>query len=297
MDDERWRRKMHRFESRMNRFERRWERRWDRRSERRRSSSHGLFLGVFMLGIGVLFLLGNMGAVDVGYVLRFWPLGLVALGVLKLVESGEDYAHSSGIFWIVIGGLFFLGNIGVLQSIFSNFWPIVLIGLGSLMLWKHTLAQREPRNFPPDPDVSNPGFTASTPTTDSSAASDTSTGKEEPRDEAASSDSLISAMAILGSVKRRNNCQDFRGGSATAFMGGCEIDLRGASITSPHEPIIEVFSMWGGIEIRVPPDWKVVSDVSPIMGSYEDDTQPPKETSKRLRIRGAVVMGGIEVTT
>src|SRR5690349_8291740 len=107
MDDERWRRKMHRFESRMNRFERRMEGRWDRRSDQRRSPSHGLFLGVLMLGIGVLFLLGNMGAVNVGYVLQFWPLALVALGVLKLVESGENYAHSSGIFWIVIGGLFF----------------------------------------------------------------------------------------------------------------------------------------------------------------------------------------------
>jgi len=57
-----------------------------------------------------------------------------------------------------------------------------------------------------------------------------------------------------------------------------------------------VFSMWGGIEIRVPPDWTVVSHVDPIMGGYDDSTQPPKEEAKRFVIRGAVVMGGIEVT-
>ena len=32
------------------------------------------------------------------------------------------------------------------------------------------------------------------------------------------------------------------------------------------------------------------------MGGYEDSTQPPKEETKRFVIRGAVVMGGIEVT-
>ena len=48
----------------------------------------------------------------------------------------------------------------------------------------------------------------------------------------ASSNSILSAMAILGSVDRRNNSQDFRGGTATAVMGRCEIDLRAASIAS-----------------------------------------------------------------
>ena len=79
-------------------------------------------------------------------------------------------------------------------------------------------------------------------------------------------------------------------------MGRCEIDLRAASIGSPHEPVLEVFSMWGGVEIRVPPDWTIVSHVDPIMGGYQDDTRPPKEGTKRLLIRGAVIMGGIEVT-
>ena len=53
--------------------------------------------------------------------------------------------------------------------------------------------------------------------------------------------------------------------------------------------------MWGGIEIRVPPDWTVISRVDPILGGYEDKTTPPKDDSKRFVVRGSVVMGGIEV--
>src|SRR5262245_46591836 len=103
-------------------------------------------------------------------------------------------------------------------------------------------------------------------------------------------------MAILGSVEQRNNSQDFRGGSATAVMGRCEIDLRASNFPAANEPVLQVFAMWGGIEVRVPPDWTVVSEVDPILGGYMDDTQPPKEGTKRFRIRGSVIMGGIDVT-
>src|SRR5262249_26360224 len=201
-----------------------------------------------------------------------WPMILIAAGVFKLVESGDDYAHSSGIFWIVVGGLFALGNFGILRIAFRDFWPVVIIGIGSLLLWRSSLAGHKPPRVQNDADPSTASF--------SESASEEP--KTETRGAAASSDSILSAMAILGSVEKRNNCQDFRGGSATAVMGRCEIDLRAASIASPHEPVLEVFSMWGGVEIRVPPDWTIVSHVDPIMGGYQDDTRPPKEGTKRL---------------
>jgi hypothetical protein len=53
--------------------------------------------------------------------------------------------------------------------------------------------------------------------------------------------------------------------------------------------------MWGGIEIKVPPDWTVVSKVDPILGGYEDKTTSPKDELKRFVVRGTVVMGGLEV--
>jgi predicted membrane protein len=292
MDEDRWQRKMHKFDRKMNSFERRWERRWEQRWQRRRNDpARHLFPGLLLLVLGIVFLMGNMGIVSAGYILRFWPFILIAIGVFKLVESGDNYGHSSGIFWIVVGGLFALGNFGILRIAFRDFWPVVLIGIGSLMLWRTALIKRQPSKLRPDPVAASSTFGEAGP-----AEAGPSESEKESKGPAASSDSILSAMAILGSVVRRNNCQDFRGGSATAVMGRCEIDLRGASIASPNEPVLEVFAMWGGIEIRVPPDWTVVSRVDPIMGGYEDDTQPPKEGSKHLLIRGAVIMGGVEVT-
>jgi predicted membrane protein len=77
-------------------------------------------------------------------------------------------------------------------------------------------------------------------------------------------------------------------------MGGCEIDLRQAQING--EAAIDVFAMWGGIEIRVPEDWTVISRVTPLMGGFEDKTRPLQGAgTHRLVVRGFILMAGVEV--
>jgi hypothetical protein len=54
--------------------------------------------------------------------------------------------------------------------------------------------------------------------------------------------------------------------------------------------------MWGGIEIRVPEDWMIDSQVIPLMGGVEDKTRPPTTPSPhRLVLRGMALMGGVEI--
>jgi hypothetical protein len=293
MNRERW----DKFERKMDRFSRRMDRVGDRFEQRRwgrcgpQNPGRHLVAGVIFVAIGLVFLLGNMGVLDSDRILRYWPVILVAVGIFRLVESGPNYRQSSGIFWIVTGGLLLMGSLGILRVGMRDFWPLLLIGFGSLMLWRTVLARQGlGGGNPPRPNAgpaSGLGETQAPPGPGTENSS--STGG------AASSNSTFSATAILGGVERRNNSQDFRGGSATAFMGGCEIDLRAANITPPNEPVIEVFAMWGGVEVRVPPDWTVMSQVDPIMGGFEDATEQPKEETKRVWVRGTVIMGGVEV--
>jgi len=275
--------------------------RYGDRFERRHWARYGspnpgrhLVAGVIFVAIGVVFLLGNMGVLDADRILRYWPVILVAIGVFRLVEAGPNYRQSSGIFWLVTGGLLLMGSLGILRVGMRDFWPLLLIGFGSLMLWRTVLARQGlGGRTPPRPNAGPAsGLGETQPPPGSGTEDSSSTGSTGG---AASSNSTFSATAILGGVERRNNSQDFRGGSATAFMGGCEIDLRAANITPPNEPVIEVFAMWGGVEVRVPPDWTVMSQVDPIMGGFEDATEQPKEETKRVWVRGTVIMGGVEV--
>jgi predicted membrane protein len=99
---------------------------------------------------------------------------------------------------------------------------------------------------------------------------------------------------MMGAVVRKMNSSQFKGGEVTAFMGGVELDLRGAHAAS-ETIVIDVLAWWGGVELWVPPDWKVTSEVVPIMAGYEDKSKPQGDAKVHLIVRGLVVMGGIEV--
>jgi predicted membrane protein len=111
--------------------------------------------------------------------------------------------------------------------------------------------------------------------------------------ESSDANSYIKAIAIMGGYRRMNNSQDFKGGELTAIMGGLEIDLREASIKG--EAVIDIFALMGGVEMRVPEDWLVIIEGFPFMGGFEDKTRPPKESTKRLVIKGTAMMGGLEI--
>ena len=78
-------------------------------------------------------------------------------------------------------------------------------------------------------------------------------------------------------------------------MGGVEIDLTNAQIQPGQEVVFDTFAMMGGIEIKVPEGWRVVSEVLPLMGAFEDNTANKTAGASVLTVRGVVLMGAIEV--
>jgi hypothetical protein len=95
-----------------------------------------------------------------------------------------------------------------------------------------------------------------------------------------SADNVVDITAILGGFERRVSAPDFRGGEITAIMGGCALDLREASLAT--EAVINVFAIWGGITIKVPPDWTVILHGTPVMGGFTEKTARPPDNRKRL---------------
>ena len=83
---------------------------------------------------------------------------------------------------------------------------------------------------------------------------------------------------------------------AFACMGGIELDLREATLTSPVTEIY-VFALMGGVEIVVPPDVRLESDGFAIMGGFEDQLWEPASHDPDMpviRVRGLAIMGGVE---
>ena len=106
----------------------------------------------------------------------------------------------------------------------------------------------------------------------------------------------LGSTAILGSVEHRNVSGAFRGGQAAAVMGRLEVDLRNATMAG-DEIVIEVDVLMGRVELRVPNDWRVVSEVDAALGAAEIRTADPNggAGAPRLVLRGGVLMGALEV--
>jgi hypothetical protein len=106
-----------------------------------------------------------------------------------------------------------------------------------------------------------------------------------------------SLFSLLSSSKRRWGKTIFRGADTTAFMGGCELDLRDALMSTGELAVIDVFVIMGGVNIFVPPHWTVSQEVVPLMGGVHDKTRSvPSNPAQHLLVRGTVVMGGVEIS-
>jgi hypothetical protein len=215
-----------------------------------------LFAGLLLAALGVLFTLDNLQILRAREVLGYWPAIFLVIGISQLVQARSIGTMIGGSIWIVFGSVL-LGERLHLISSGLRFWPLLLVAVGVWIMVR--------------------SMTAAGPSgvTDSSAR--------------------LSALAVLGGVDRRVTAEGFQGADITAFMGGGKLDLREAKMSGP-EAVVDILAIMGGFEIVTPETWHVIVDVVPLMGGYEDKTRHPADPSApRLRLRGFVMMGGLEV--
>lgn len=211
-----------------------------------------LLVGLAFIIFGTLFTLDNLNVIESGSVSDYWPVVIIAIGLLKLMQGG---AKVGGVVLTLLGILLLGDTLDYIRM--RSFFPMFFVVAGLFLIWG---AFRRPAE----------------------------TG-------ASGGEQAINAFALMGGVERRSASQELLGGELTAIMGGCELDLTNAK-PAAKEITIETFALWGGVAIKIPPDWGVVSRVTPIMGAFEDKTRPIAEPKHWLIVNGMAIMGGVEVT-
>jgi len=101
---------------------------------------------------------------------------------------------------------------------------------------------------------------------------------------------------FFGSINKRIKTEDFGGGRVVVLFGGGTLDLREAKIASEKTVELEVVSIFGGLKIMVPKGWVVSTAVVGVFGGFGNETEIEGKESGKLRIKGAAVFGGGEVT-
>lgn len=234
------------------------------RTRRERSPAGQVIVGVAVIVVGMLFLLDNLGWLDFDFDFQFWPMILIVAGSLKLMQGRSAHSNLLGGGLLLFGLLLMLKGMGLIYISWRVMAPLGMIAIGLLVVFR-SAKQRK--------DGSGDAFFG--------------VSKEED------SGNVVNMTAILGASVRRCVSQDYRGGELTAMMGGCELDLREASING--DVYVQVFAMMGGITIKIPADWQVELEGTPILGGFDEKTVLAKGSGKRLIVRGYAIMGGVEV--
>lgn len=222
------------------------------------SRSTGRFVtGGIIVVFGLLLLLGTTGVFPTASLWDWIPGIFVLLGVWALVRSG--FRNLTGPVMIVaIAGAFLLRNLGFITGdAIGTYWPLFLVLFGVLILIGR--------------------------------------GRRRARYGDAATDGDLTAFGVFGGGQTNVTSQAFTGGDVISVFGGNDIDLREADVTDPPA-VLEVVTLFGGTEIRVPEDWTVKVDALGIFGGTEDKRRAVGSGGEAdLVVTGVVMFGSIEL--
>lgn len=222
----------------------------------------GSIFGVLLILFGGALILNNLDLIpdELHKIVFSWPMILVVIGSLLAFVKDD---RTTGFTLMLIGGVFLLPRMFDWHyDLYRFFWPVILIILGVMVIRKRNFCQN-----------------SMSCKTDDSA-------------------DYINELNIFGGGERIVNTKNFKGGRITCMFGGGEVDLSYAQLAEGTNTI-ELFAMFGGSSIIVPPDWDVKVDISAVLGGVADKRVPSPnyivEPKKELIIKGFVALGGCEI--
>jgi len=219
-----------------------------------------IFAGILLILIGVVFLLASLGRLDVGDLFsKYWPLIIVFIGLWQLLA--HDFRNPlSGIILIIVGCVFMLMKWDILDwSAWKILAGALIILVGFWIIFRPRLWSRS-GEFP-----------------------------EIKADD-------LDAFALFSECKRRIESKGFRGGKATAILGSVNLDFEDAKLEG-NKAAVELTTLLGSIEMRVPREWNVEIDSNAILGSIEDKRKlrPSELANITLYLKGTAILGSIEI--
>ena len=275
-----------------------------------------ILVGLAILGFGAALLFSNLGIIQMRDITRFWPLILIAAGVMRLTRAKFASARGFAIFLMAAGVIMLFGNFGLVKMSWNLFWPAILIMIGLQHLLSNFDPPKAPKTeVPPAPPAgmagSAPpprGFGPETPTSgprhvdDPGAPPPYSSAPPQPPPQSAGPtfepDVHLHEYCIFTGGKRRIVTSNFRGGEVVAVFGGVDVDLRGSQLGG-DEAVVDITAAFGGCTLKVPTNWYVEMRGVAAFGGYSNKTIPPRlspgQRVQKLIVTGSAAFGGVVI--
>jgi hypothetical protein len=105
----------------------------------------------------------------------------------------------------------------------------------------------------------------------------------------------VNSFNVFSGSELASHSKQFQGGSISAIFGGAEVDLRDAAPAVDAQ--LDVFTAFGGVELKVPEGWQVAVKGLPLFGGIENATVKDTLTADapKLSVSATVLFGGLEI--
>ena len=234
-------------------------------------------LGLFVLTIGIAWLLDRLDLLHFPWWIFRWPMILIFIGIV--IGIRKNFNGGGWMILILIGLFFQLTELRLLDRHLWHYAPAVfIIVIGLLLIF---------RAFIPKAGARRNQYRAEGLNTEGGVFSAAAKGSGED---------YIDAVSVFGNNKRKIFSKQFKGGESTNFFGGTSIDLTQADIEGTV--VIDVVAVFGGVKLIVPSNWEVQSNITAIFGGAEDKRKSAEGTlssDKKLVITGLCIFGGVDV--
>lgn len=232
--------------------------------EKHISSNKRVYFGIFLIVVGGIWIMERLDLIPDVWddILISWQMLLIGIGIFSIIGGNK----TPGVILIVIGSFFLIDDVfSIPYELRRVGWPLLIIGIGIVLLVTHT----KRKNEPPIPEPGKHG------------------------------NDYFDDFIIFGGREVFVNSQNFYGGKTTSMFGGTEYDLRQTQL-SANGAVVDCVSIFGGCGFKVPPDWTVKNEVTAVFGGFSDKrgstiNQIVPNPSKTLVIKGFTAFGGIEV--
>ncbi len=250
-------------------------------------------LGAILIVIGGIWILDNF---DFGFIgipfhdlIFSWHTFFVIAGAIILSKNRNAFW---GFLLIIIGLIGWMRHFPFLpfhQYLnLGDLWPLILLGFGLWMILRrndhsqHEHFQKKQNEYQNANPLNGDSF-----------------GNPFTNNASNFSLDIIEENAVFTSAKKNITSQNFKGGKISALFGHVVLDFRQAKL-APGEHVLDVSAVFGGVELYLPQDWKVIVNVSAVFGGFEDkrfvNFNAVQNSDSVLVISGSVVFGGGEIT-
>jgi predicted membrane protein len=222
---------------------------------------------VICIAIGGVFLGRNMQLIsdNLFNALMSWQMIIVIIGLFSISHKGYLW----GTLITGVGLFFMIPFINGDKEWISVYWPLIFMFLGLLLLIKLLIPRKKRKH-----------------------------GWENMSNSYHTENGFVNVDNSFSATKHVVMDDVFTGAKINNHFGGVFIDLRRTSINA-GETYIDIESRCGGLELRVPDNWLVLTELASNMSGINDDRHQLSgddiDTNYRLILRGKLSLSGIEI--